>query len=104
MSDLLPPLPGLPASTAEAEDLAEKILSLKGPIMSAGEYRRLREVLGSQDEAAHDLGINRRTLGRYERGERPIPLLAALQIRRGVREASVRKARTLEAARGLADA
>lgn len=49
--------------------------------MTAEEYRRLRQSLGTQKEVAEALGVARNTIARRERGELPIDGEAALAMR-----------------------
>lgn len=64
------------------------------PTMSRLDFVRLRERVGTQHEAAVEMQTARRTLGRWERGDRPIPGVAAVCIRLLAEEADRRRART----------
>ncbi len=65
--------------------------------MSAGEFQTLRETIGTQESVADDLQTDRRTLGRWERGERPVPGIAAAAIRLLAQQAAANRAATLRA-------
>lgn len=69
--------------------------------MTSLEFQALREQIGTQDEAAAEMETNRRTIGRWERGERTIPGVAAVCVRMLAERAQARKAATFEAARDL---
>lgn len=50
--------------------------------MTARQLRRLRKALGwSQARLAEALGVHPMTVSKWERGEQPIPQMAALAIR-----------------------
>lgn len=65
--------------------------------MTAGEFLALRESIGTQESVADDLETDRRTLGRWERGERPVPGIAAAAIRLLAQDAASRRVATLRA-------
>ncbi len=69
--------------------------------MTPAEFTALRERIGTQDEAAAEMESNRRTIGRWERGERTIPGVAAVCVRLLAERAEARKAATFEAARDM---
>jgi len=48
--------------------------------MSAARFCAIRESIGSQEEVAKELYTARRTFGRWESGERPVPGIAAAAI------------------------
>ena len=61
------------------------------PTMSCLEFVRLREAIGTQVEVAIELQTARRTLGRWERGDRPVPGIAAVAIRLLAEKAAARR-------------
>lgn len=69
--------------------------------MTPAEFTALREKIGTQDEAATEMDTNRRTIGRWERGERSIPGVAAVCVRMLAERAQARRAATFEAARAM---
>lgn len=71
------------------------------PTMPAEEFYALRVSIGEQKEVAIELETARRTLGRWERNERPVPGIAAVAIRLLAEKAAARRERTLEAVAGI---
>lgn len=69
--------------------------------MTPVEFESLRKKIGTQAEAAEEMDVNLRTIGRWERGQRPIPYIAALALRHLATEAEARKAATFDAAREM---
>lgn len=61
------------------------------PVMPALVFLQLREACGTQEEVALDLQTPRRTLGRWERGERAVPGVAAAAIRMLADKAQLRR-------------
>ena len=66
--------------------------------MTKEEFTRLREQIGTQEEAAEEMDTSRRTIGRWERGERSIPGVAAVCVKLLAAQAETRRAATLAAA------
>lgn len=69
----------------------------KFPQMTAEEFKAHRKAIGPQDEVADLMQSDRRTIGRWERGERPVSGPASVCIRLLRRDAEHRKARTAAA-------
>lgn len=69
----------------------------KHPVMTPVEFGRLRQQIGTQEEVADEMQTARRTLGRWESGERPVPGVAAVCIRELAKGAAARRADTLRA-------
>lgn len=67
------------------------------PTMPAFEFFELRERCGTQAEVAIELQTARRTMGRWERGERPVPGIAAVAIRMLAERVEARRKLTAEA-------
>lgn len=65
--------------------------------MSFVEFVKIRETIGTQADVATELETARRTFGRWERGERPVPGIAAAAIKLLAAEHQRRRARTQEA-------
>lgn len=76
----------------------------KHPQMTAAEFMAHREAIGTQAEVAEQMETARKTVGRWERGERPVPGVASVCIRLLRARAEAAKRRTAEAAREMADA
>lgn len=72
-------------------------MSKRFEAMPAEEFRGHREAIGTQEEVEELMQTARRTLGRWERGERPVPGVASVCIRLLRRDAEGRKARTVAA-------
>lgn len=83
---------GLQNATAATVNIAD---------MEAAEFLIAREAIGTQADVADAMGRPRRTIGRWERGERAVPAAARVWIRREVRKAQERKAKTLEDAKAM---
>lgn len=73
-------------------------MSKKFPRMSAAEFAAHRQAIGTQEEVSDLTETDRRTIGRWERGERPVPGIASVCIRLLRADAEKRKARTMAAA------
>lgn len=74
------------------------------PVMPAVDFLQLREACGTQMEVAVELMTSRKSLGRWERGERPVPGIAAAAIRLLAAEAARRAKRTRKAIADIAAA
>lgn len=64
------------------------------PTMSAMEFAILRESIGTQQEVATELQTARKSIGRWERGDRPVPGIAAAAIKLLADVAKARRERT----------
>lgn len=73
----------------------------KFPRMTAEEFGEHRQAIGTQEEVSELTETDRRTIGRWERGERPVPGIASVCIRLLRAQAVARKVRTVAAAREL---
>jgi DNA-binding transcriptional regulator YiaG len=73
------------------------------PIMTAAEFERNRMAIGTQAEVADQMQTARKTVGRWERGDRPVPGVASVCIRLLRAQADEARSRTLEAAKELAN-
>lgn len=71
--------------------------------MTAVEFSAIRESIGSQEEVAKELYTARRTFGRWESGERPVPGIAAAAIELLAQAHRERQRRTREAIAALGD-
>lgn len=102
MNDLKP----LELPSGISEDAALQLLEHWAdgrPIMEPATFAELREAIGTRLEAADRMGVDRKSIHRYENGERTIGLLPALQIRRAYRSVQAARLRTAQAAKELAD-
>lgn len=71
--------------------------------MTAAEFLNCREAIGTQADVADAMGRPRRTIGRWERGEREVPAAARVWIRHETKAAAERKAKTLKDAEAMAN-
>lgn len=71
------------------------------PTMSAMEFTMKRESIGTQADVAIELQTARRTVGRWERGERPVPGIAAVAITLLAEKAALRRDLTAAAVRDM---
>jgi len=71
------------------------------PTMPPEDFTRLRESIGTQVEVAVELRTARRTVGRWERGDRPVPGIAAVAIQLLADVAAERRKRTEDAVAGI---
>lgn len=71
--------------------------------MTAAAFLALRESFGTQEEVADAMETDRRTIGRWERGERPVPGVAAVCIRLLVQDKEMKRTATLEAVAQMGD-
>lgn len=65
--------------------------------MTAAAFLALRESVGTQEDVADAMETDRRTIGRWERGERPVPGVAAVCIRLLAQDKAMKRSATLEA-------
>lgn len=92
------------AIRAECDRLGIAVDKLEIQPMTAEELTILRPKIGSQEEVAESMGRARRTIGRWERGERPVPASAALWLRLEAKSTAERKAHTMATAAEIASA
>ncbi len=71
------------------------------PSMPPATFAKLRELVGTQEETAMEMQTARRTIGRWERGDRAVPGAAAVCIRLLAEKALARKKFTAKVAREM---
>lgn len=89
------------ALAAEIADQGATAETVEIKPMEASEFTIAREAIGTQADVADSMGRPRRTIGRWERGERAVPAAAAVWIRREMKAAAERRAATLAEAKAL---
>ena len=71
------------------------------PTMPAATFLALRESVGTQADVAVELQTARRTVGRWERGDRPVPGIAAVAMTLLADKARLRRELTAAAVRDI---